>query len=97
MAVKVVKMCDMPIGIATKVFVALNPGKVTEVCTHRHHMKIITNTEPMDLTYPEGWYYAKGTVRHKHQSTTGFYSEVDMLTEDGVSWRDKATYCTLNN
>ena len=54
---------------------------------------IFTDTEPMDLVYPEGWYYAKGTFRNKHTSSNGMYSEVMMFHKDGRRW--DATYCTL--
>ena len=96
---KTVKMCDMPIVVATKVFEMLNPGKVRVKvpgdgwCTRYF---IVTDVEPKDLTYPEGWYYAKGTFRNKHQSTTGFYEEAIMRTSDGEFWKKNATYCTLD-
>ena len=91
----VVKMCDMDLHIATKVFEALNPGKVKIVNTPFTTF-ILTDIEPKDLVYPEGWYYAKGYFRNKHMSTTGLYSEVSMRTEGGASWSEKARYCTLD-
>lgn len=94
---KVVKMCDMPVQIALKVFEALNYGKVkTGITLIPGGFSIITNTEPKDLVYPEGWYYAKGAFCNKHTSTTGKYYEVHMWTEDCVQWREKAIYCTLD-
>ena len=95
---KVVKMCDMPVQIAVKVFEALNYGKVKAGMNliYPCEISIITNTEPKDLVYPEGWYYAKGAFRNKHTSTTGKYYEVNMWTEDGAHWREKAIYCTLD-
>ncbi len=96
---KNVKMCDMPLCIAGKVFAMLNRDKV--VFLHKetptgHHI-ILTDVEPKDLIYPEGWYYAKGTFRNKHQSTTGMYEEAYMFKMDGADmWKDTAKYCTLD-
>ena len=97
MAAKVVKMCDMPLYIAVKVFEALNSGKVRVEGAHILDMTIVTDTEPMKLVYPEGWYYAKGCFSNKHQSTTGRYHEVHMLMPDGTWWNERANYCTLND
>ena len=97
MAAKVVKMCDMPLYIAVKVFEALNSGKVKVEGAHMFDAVIITDTEPMDLVYPEGWYYAKGCFRNKHQSTTGSYYEAQMMMSDGTWWGEKVNYCTLND
>lgn len=91
----VVKMCDMPVRIAIKVFEYLNLGKVRVSCIS-DNLVIVTNTEPKDLSYPEGWYYANGTFRNKHTSTTGNYSEVEMTMENGERWRNKAVYCYPN-
>ena len=56
---------------------------------------IITDVEPDQLRYPEGWYYAKGSLRNKHTSTTGIYFEVPMLNSHGQLWEKYARYCTL--
>ena len=96
---KTVKMCDMSVDIASRVFEMLNPGKVrllvpgdnNGMCTA---YLIITDVEPKELTYPEGWYYAKGCFRNKHQSTTGFYGEVIMVTSEREFWKNIAIYCT---
>lgn len=97
---KTVKMCDMSIAVATKVFEMLNDGKVRVkapsddgLCTCYF---IVTDVEPKDLTYPEGWYYAKGAFRNKHQSTTGFYEEAIMLTTSNKLWKESARYCTFD-
>ena len=99
MAAKIVKMCDMPIAVAVKVFSMLNEGKI-EVkepgdffCTC---YMVVTDVEPKDLVYPEGWYYAKGAFRNKHLSTTGMYEEAKMFTSYGEPWSDSAKYCTMN-
>ena len=93
---RVIKMCDMPVAIAVRVFESLNPEKVkVNVNPLTDSATITTDTEPKDLVYPEGWYYAKGCFRNKHTSTTGLYSEIEMLTKSNIGWREKATYCTL--
>lgn len=92
---KVVKMCDMKGDIAARVFEMLNPGKV-QVKKNDVFIStvIVTDVEPKDLIYPEGWYYAKGRFRNKHNSTTGAYNEVIMRKQDGTLWGNLAKYCT---
>ena len=94
---KVVKMCDMPVGIAASVFEMLNQGKV-QLKKNDVFLStiIVTDVEPKDLIYPEGWYYAKGRFRNKHMSTTGMYSEVIMRKSDGTFWGNLAMYCTID-
>ena len=99
MAAKVVKMCDLSVNIAAKVFEMLNPGKV-EVFSDNWlgpFRRIQTDVEPRLLIYPEGWYYAKGCFRNKHTSSTGLYEEIRMVTKDGVAWKGIAQYCTLDD
>ena len=96
MEAKVVKSCDLPVRVALTVFELLNANavKVTNKYRGVHLLSITTDTEPKDLTYPEGWYYAKGCFRNKHESTTGIYSEVEMFKSDGTPWRKVAKYQT---
>ena len=91
---KVVKSCDFPVEIALQVFEMLNP-RVKIVKLYDFHKAIMTEVEPKNLTYPEGWYYAKGNFRNKHTSSNGIYYEVPMIKFDRTSWQDLATYCTL--
>lgn len=94
-----VKMCDMSKRIAASVFQKLNANKVTlkeNPFSCYDDLIIVTDVEPSDLVYPEGWYYAKGNFRNKHTSTTGAYEEVRMVDSTGESWAGKATYCTLD-
>lgn len=92
-----VKMCNMSKGIATKVFKMLNGSNVHLRETQGYFGTIIvTDIEPKNLVYPEGWYYAKGSLRNKHTSTTGIYEEVRMEKSNGDGWEDSATYCTLD-
>ena len=92
---KSVKMCDMSAMIAAKVFKMLN-GDSVHLKESFGRVKIVTDVEPKDLVYPEGWYYAKGTFRNKHMSSTGFYDEVRMEKSSGQSWDEIANYCTLD-
>lgn len=93
---KTVKMCDMPLHIAAKVLEMLNPGKVKYVNdVEIESPMLITDVAPNELIYPEGWYYAKGSFRNKHTSTTGIYQCVDMVKSNGEFWEEYAKYCTL--
>lgn len=91
---KVVKMCDMKKSIAVKVFKMLNQEKVHVRENNFCELIIVTDIEPKNLIYPEGWYYAKGRFRNKHNSTTGMYDEIRMIKSNGESWKDIALYST---
>ena len=94
---KTVKMCDMNKAIATQVFKMLNGDKVRLKETFSYFGTIIvTDIEPKDLVYPEGWYFAKGWFRNKHTSSTGRYDEVLMMKSNGACWGDIVNYCTLD-
>ena len=91
----VVKSCDYPAKIALKVFEMLNYGNL-EVQGVGQAMYILTDVEPKDLKYPEGWYYAKGNFRNKHTSSTGVYSEIIMIKKtNNTPWYETAKYSTL--
>ena len=91
---KTVKMCHMSKQIAADVFSKLNPGKII-VEEAKGKLQIYTETEPKELIYPEGWYYAKGTFRNKHNSTIGIYEEVPMYTFYAKEpWSKFAKYST---
>ena len=88
-------MCDMPVEISVRVFKSLN-GDNIQLKEHSFFRNIIvTDIEPKDLIYPEGWYYAKGYFENKYTSSTGIYRKVPMRKLDGTDWGDVAKYCTL--
>ena len=93
---KTVKMCDMSGEVAAKVFQMLNyeEVKLVEDDCSDCGVTIITDVQPRDLVYPEGWYYAKGRFSNKHNSTTGMYWEVPMNKSERKSCKGDATYCT---
>ena len=97
---KIVKMADMPVDVALEAFRRINVSNTwkekVKIKKNGYKFSIITNTEPKDLRYPEGWYYAKGCFRNKHTSTTGMYSEVRMENSRGEPWENIARYSTLN-
>lgn len=89
----VVKMCDLSGKVAAVVFVALNHGKA-KLTEDDGQTYIVTDVEPKNLVYPEGWYYAKSNFRNKHNSTDGRYWEIPMRDSKGKFWDDKgARYC----
>ena len=92
---KTVKMADMPSQIVLQVFKELNKSDITlKPQPGSSEILIITDKEPRQLTYPEGWYYAKGSLRNKHTSSTGAYCEFYMFTSDMTPWDELAKYCT---
>ena len=97
-----IKSCDLPGGPAAKLFELLNPGEVEakiasdDPCDYIQCYEIVTDIEPSALTYPEGWYYAKGNFRNKHNSTTGRYYEIHMVKSNGEPWKETAKYCTAD-
>ena len=90
---KTIKMCDLSRDVAAKVFVLLNSGKVSYGMLGPDFV-VITDVEPKDLVYPEGWYYANGRFTNKHNSTTGAYTTLDMVKKNGHFWEKYAKYCT---
>ena len=54
---KIVRTADLSIEIATRIFEALNRGKITLVSSGEQ-ITIVTDTDPKYLTFPEGWYFA---------------------------------------
>jgi len=94
---KTVKMCDMNDNIAALVLQQLNPGKVSVIIERDigKVIKIITSVEPKELVYPEGWYYSKGHLTNKHNSSTGVYWTVNMHdATTGEIWN--LPYCTAD-
>ena len=91
---KVIKTADLPKRLVLQIFKEINGNKVEIRTEANGELVIVTMTEPIKLTYPEGWYYAKGTLRNKHTSTTGIYEEIPMRRRDGVSWAAIARYST---
>lgn len=94
---KTIKSRDLNGRVAAILFCMLNEGKVTFKEKPFLFSRLITDVSPKDLTYPEGWYYAKGCFRNKHQSSTGLYDEIIMMTSSGEFWHDYAKYCTLDD
>lgn len=92
---KTIKTCDLESNTAAKLFQMLNQKKVKlSVIGIMEENVIVTDEEPKNLVFPEGWYYAKGTFRNKYTSTSGIYSEIPMVKSNGESWGDIAKYCT---
>ena len=91
---KVVKTSDLNVPVAARLFELLNYGKIKIKGTTSLNTIIITDEEPINLVYPEGWYYGKGCFRNKHNSTNGVYGEAIMYNTKGEPWELSATYCT---
>lgn len=81
----VIKTCDLSGHAAAKLFVQMNGSSVVLV-QHDSYETLVTDVNPKQLSYPDGWYYAKGSFRNKHNSTTGTYSEVTMQKSNGEYW-----------
>lgn len=98
---EVKRMADMPRNVVVDVFRRLNKGKVAAKGFFRGKFYdessepvIVTDAEPKDLVYPEGWYYAKGHLRNKHNTTNGMYTEILMVKTSGELWLETAKYST---
>ena len=83
---KEVKTCDLTGEIAAKLFVMLNVGRALIKWREADGKVVATKVPPEQLVYPEGWYYSKGCLRNKHNSTNGIYSEVPLVKMDGTRW-----------
>lgn len=83
-----VKTCDFSAIAAIAAFVGLNQaeGKTLNVITDCWPRTIETNCDPATMLFPAGWYFAKRTLRNKHHSSTGLYSEVPVRDGNRQSW-----------
>ena len=87
---KTVKTADLSGYLAARLFEALNPDVEYLIedpfNLSNYNGLIVTDVDPERLVYPEGWYYAKGCLRNKHNSSTGLYEEIPMCRYDGSPW-----------
>jgi len=86
-----IKMCDVDVSVAAKALKELNKRKVLLVKERPFDDRItviLAKVHPKKLIYPEGWYYAKGMFRNKHNSSTGLYQEIPMEKPRGGIWPD---------
>lgn len=76
-----VKTCDFGATTAIAAFTALNQmeGKAIGVKSESWPYTIVTAADPAQMLFPAGWYFAKHALRNKHHSTTGAYSEIDVM------------------
>lgn len=83
-----IKAADLDGGTAARLFADMNLGLVGYLTIHGNYPYgiLITDVDPANLAYPEGWYFAKGSFRNKHNSSSGIYAEVPMQKSDGSPW-----------
>lgn len=88
-----VKPADFSIRLAAKILAALNPETVIytrldpfDAC-HGANGTLVSYVDPNELIYPEGWYFAKGEFRNKHNSTTGIYDSMPIHQPRGLLWK----------
>lgn len=88
-----VKTADLAASLAANLFAALNPMEVEYMRYHPFNQPsrptigiIVTDVNPDELYYPEGWYYAKGYFRNKFNTSSGLYEEIPMHKRDGTPW-----------
>ncbi|MBR3248798.1 hypothetical protein IKF89_02085 [Candidatus Saccharibacteria bacterium] len=90
---KTLKTADFSIRLAAKILAAINPGEVIYtkldpfgMCSDPNGV-LVSYVEPSELTYPEGWYFAKGTFRNKHNTTKGLYESMPIHKPGGLLWK----------
>ncbi len=86
-----VKPADLPVELAAKIFVALNRVDVVYMRMNpfggdNGHGALYLCIDPSELIYPEGWYFAKGHFRNKHNTDSGLYYEIPMYQFGGRLW-----------
>jgi len=84
-----VKMVDFPARLAAKIFATLNHDKNviflnSDPFWETGQCAIISGYNPEELVYPEGWYFAKGNLRNKHNTESGIYGEVPIYRSGGM-------------
>lgn len=85
-----VKTCDLNLAAAVAAFIGLNMLEGTEVTLTNpgeYPLVLQTSYDPANLAFPQGWYFAKHSVRNKHHSTTGFYEEIPVKDDKGKLWQ----------
>jgi hypothetical protein len=83
---KSVGVADWPVKAVLWLFRILNPGKIRVRKDEDGNLAIFTAYPPIALRHPKGWYYEKGVFTNKHNTASGIYTMVLMLTESGCSW-----------
>ena len=86
---KIVRTADLSIEIATRIFEALNRGKITLVSSSEQ-ITIVTDTDPKYLTFPEGWYFASGMFTNRYNTSNNSYSEAKTVNLSGETWTGAA-------
>ena len=89
MAGRIIKTSDFDSKVAMGLFQLLNPEKVKIKCLFAKEF-IVTDEDPENLYYPEGWYYSGGYF------TNNTLVKVFMEKSDGTKWEDIALHCTNN-
>ena len=56
---KIVRTADLPLSIVVRVLESLNRGKIILV-TYGDDITIVTDTNPRQFNFPEGWYFSNG-------------------------------------
>ena len=83
----VIRTADLSANLAAHLFESMNVGvEFLFDSPFGFGRAIFTDTDPEELLYPEGWYYANGTFRNKHNSSTGLYEEIPIAKRDGTLW-----------
>ena len=83
-----VKLADMPIEVSLKIFEMINPELVKVIKNDEwvNRFMILTDENPKNLVYPDGWYYDKGKFTNKGMTSTGIYQEARFGTTLGQYW-----------
>ena len=82
-------MSDAPINVAIDVLCAFNQGKVRGVNHPILGLVVMTDVDPNELVYPEGWQYKDGCYCNKHDIATGLYEEVLVLKPTDKRWKQQ--------
>lgn len=81
------KMCDLNWEEIAYILKAYNREKITifpqSISTE---LRIMTDENPKDLLYLEGWEYWNGYFTNKHRSETGVYEKFLVMKSDNTLW-----------
>lgn len=81
---KIVRTADLPLSIVVRVLESLNRGKIILV-TYGDDITIVTDTNPRQFNFPEGWYFSNGVFTNKFHATR-HYSEAKIVNSRGSTW-----------
>ena len=87
---KAVSLADMSGRLAASIFQELNVADVLVETSDKFKVCfIVTDADPRDLVYPEGWYYDNGRFTNRGNCSGIFYSAIHVVSFNYTPWETR--------